>query len=210
MFKNKKQFSLIELLCVIAVAAILMALVLPAFFNMIKEQSVEMAAREIGSKLKSVRTYAISQRQYTALVFITSQTTTNNDRYCYKSYRPCIVSSSNVFQSWVPNEKWDLLPTGTIIRSISISLSPSVGTFESGTSNTVTSIIDTNVLPSISSLPAIIFKPTGEIEGNRVYVTAGEGFFKSGSALSSTTKNATDNAMITVDQFTGRISYGNQ
>lgn len=208
MLKNKKQFSMIELLCVIVVAAILMALVLPAFFNMIKGQSVEMAAREVGSKLKAVRTYAISQRQYVALVFITSQTTTNNDRYCYKSYRPCIVNSSNVFQSWVPDEKWDILPTGTIVRSVTTSSSADPGTFTG--SEIISSVSDNNVLSSTSSLPAIIFKPTGEITGSKVFVTVGEGFFKSGSLLSTTTKNTADNAMITVDQYTGRISYGNQ
>ena len=199
---------MIELLCVIVVVAILMALVLPAFFNMTKGQSVEMAAREVASKLKAVRTYAISQRQYVALVFITSEATTNNDRYCYKSYRPCIVNSSNVFQSWVPDEKWDIMPMGTITRSVTTSSSADPDTFTGAA--IVSSVSDTNVLTLTSSLPAIIFKPTGEITGSRVYVTVGEGFFKSGSALSTTTKNTANNAVITVDQYTGRISYGNQ
>lgn len=205
-FKNKKQFSLIELLCVIAVAAILMALVLPAFLNMTKAQGVEMATRELGSKLKAVRTYAISQRKYIALVFIASEATTDNGRYCYRSYRPCIVNSSNVFQSWIPDEKWDFLPIGVIIRSISTSLSATAGTFGSSTV-TSTSIIDTNVFSSILPLSAVIFKPTGEIVGNRVYATVGEGFSSNGSL---NTKNTANNAMITVDQYSGRVSYGSK
>lgn len=210
--KDKIFFSLIELLAVIVIALILMGIVVPAFLDITKGQSVDLATREIGSKLKAVRTYAISQRQYTALVFITNQAVTS-DRYSYKSYRACTVEPDTDGitwrwkQPWISDEKWDFLPTGVIIRSISTSLSAIAGSFESGVSNTVTSVEDSNVLSSTSSLPAIIFKPTGEIEGSRIYVTVGEGFFSNGSL---NTQNTADNAMITLDQFTGRISYGNR
>jgi len=203
----RNQFSLIELLCVVVIAAILIAIVIPAFLNMIKGQSVEVAAREIGSKLKAVRTYAISQRQYTALVFITSQTTTNDDRYCYKAYRPCIVNSSNVIQRWVPDEKWDFLPTGTIIRSLTTSSSAAPDTFTGSEVVSVSSDSDINVFTTASSLYAIIFKPTGEIVGNRVYVTVGQGVYQNGSLL---VQNISNRSVITVDQYMGRISYGTQ
>lgn len=210
--KDKKSFSLIELLCVIAIAAVLMAVVVPAFFNMIRGQGVEIATREIGSKLKAVRTYAISQRQYVALVFIASESTTNNDRYCYKSCRPCKVSyqlsdETWQWQSWVPDEKWDILPIGVVVRSLDTSLAATAGTFIDTKSNKVEAVKDSNVFSAASRLSAIIFKPTGEIAGNRIYVTVGQGSYQNSSLQ---TQNASNSATITVDQYTGRISYGNQ
>lgn len=212
-FRNEKQFSIIELLCVVVIAAILVAIVVPAFFNMTKGQGVEMAAREIGSKLKAVRTYAISQRQYTALVFIASESTANNDRYCYKAYRPCRVSyqsSNGTWQwqsSWVQDEKWNFLPVGIVIRSLDTSLTTVAGTFINTKSNKVEAVEDSNVFSGASRLSAIIFKPTGEIVGNRIYVTVGQGIYQNGSLY---TQNTSNSSVITVDQYTGRISYGSQ
>ncbi len=214
-FINKKQFSLLELLCVIAIAAILMAMILPAFFNITKGQSVQMAAMEVGSKLKAVRTYAISQRQYVALVFITSETTMNNDRYCYKSYRPCVVNSSNVFQSWVPDEKWDILPTGVIVQDIiaetDIGYYPSGyknGLFSGATTVDTSSNSDVAVFSSSGqTFKGISFKPTGDLSGDTKFVRVGEGTNPTSTA---TMKNTANYAIIKIDQYTGRISYGTQ
>ena len=50
------------------IISILLVAILPAFLKMVKGQVIETGIREIGTKLKSTRTYAITQRQYTALV----------------------------------------------------------------------------------------------------------------------------------------------
>lgn len=201
----RNKFSLIELISVVAIVVIIMAITLPAFLTMTKGQAVELAAREIGSKLKAVRSYAITNRKYTALVFVTNQTVLSQN-YPYKSYRSCIVNSSNVFLSWVPDEKWEFFPTGTIIQDISITaVGYNGGTF--GGATDITTVADTIVFSSSQTLKSIIFKPTGDVVGSDAYLVIGEGDYTGGVVNRHNTSNS---AIIKVDKYTGRISYGNQ
>lgn len=206
----RKKFSLIELIAVVAIMAIIMAFALPAFLTMTKGQSVELAAREIGSKLKAVRSYAITNRKYTALVFVTSQPVLSQN-YPYKSYRPCIVNSSNVFQEWVPDEKWEFLPSGVIIQDISENITGYVDGLFGDNTNDITNVIDNNVFPgtnSIQTLKGVSFKSTGDLsKGNNKFIAIGEG---TDPTTAAGRHNPSNMAIIKVDQYTGRISYGNQ
>lgn len=203
-----KRFSLIEMIAVIAIIGILMAITLPAFLTMTKGQSVELAAREIGSKLKAVRSYAITNRVKCALVFITSNNdTTDNDRYRFRAYRTCIVTGSTTtgwtFSKWVPDEKWEFLPTGVIIQGISKNndlVTTSISTRFDGKDD-IKSPVDAKVLSNSNALYGTIFKPTGDVEGNDVFYYIGEG------DSAGDIRNAANFVAIKVDKYTGRISY---
>ncbi|HJO92047.1 MAG TPA: prepilin-type N-terminal cleavage/methylation domain-containing protein [Victivallales bacterium] len=223
-YKFRQKFTLIELLVVIAIIVIIFSISLPAFLKMTKGQSVEIAARTIGSKLNAVRAYAITNREYTALVFITNNEAISS-RYKFRSYRPCIVDGSNVFQSWVPDEKWDYLPNGTVLRGIQAS-SVSHPTkfsknFESNIYTDITAPTSKVILSTNPPLKGIIFKPTGDCEGSRKIIIVGNGNYTY-AADDTTPPNTpapnpqfnftpkeTDNYInITVDNYTGRVSYG--
>lgn len=219
--KMRNTFSLIELISVIAIMVIIMAITLPAFLTMTKGQAVELAAREIGSKLKAVRSYAITNRVRTALVFPTNQAFNAGmaDRYAYKSYRACKLDLNNNITAWVSDEKWEFLPTGTIIQDIIDST-----TFTVPSDNIYTPIFskstgaDTSLNPdnkvfssSNITFQSVTFKPTGDSIGSvtpiRVFV--GEGANNTDPAK-ITIHNQANSAVITVNTFTGRVSYGNQ
>lgn len=202
----RNKFSLIELISVIAIMVIIMAITLPAFLTMTKGQSVELAAREIGSKLKAVRSYAITNRKYTALVFVTNQAVLSPN-YPYKSYRACIVNSSNVFQSWVPDEKWEFFPSGTIIQDISNTTAGYNGGGFGGAAN-ITSVSDAKVFSASTTTDSgIIFKSTGNVVGADAYLVIGEGEYTNGAM---NRHNTADSAIVHVDNYTGRVSYGTQ
>ncbi|MCP4180026.1 MAG: hypothetical protein GY756_19870 [bacterium] len=194
-YKFKKKFTLIELLVVLGIVIIIFSISLPAFLKMTKGQSVEIAARTIGSKLNAVRAYAITNREYTALVFITNETVSNS-RYNYRAYRPCIVDSSNVFQRWVPDEKWDYLPNATVLLSLS-------------NNSTIASVEDDKIFGSGNkeALTGVIFKSTGDCVGERKTVVVGEGVYTNAALKQLNTSNRID---ITVDNYTGRVSYGSE
>ncbi|HBM15701.1 MAG TPA: hypothetical protein DD381_05065 [Lentisphaeria bacterium] len=200
-----KRFSLVELMAVVAIIGIIMAITLPAFLTMTKGQAVELATREIGSKLKAVRSYAITKRVYCALIFVTNQTVLSQN-YPYKSYRACIVNSSNVFQGWVPDEKWDFFPTGTIIQDISTTTAGYNGGTFVGAAD-ITSVTDAKVLSSSQTFKGIIFRSTGDVVGSDAYLVIGEGEYTSNTVARHNTANM---AIIHVDNYTGRISYGTQ
>jgi type II secretory pathway pseudopilin PulG len=187
------HFTLIELLVVLGIVIIIFSISLPAFLTMTKGQSVEIAARTIGSKLNAVRAYAITHREYTALVFITDESVSNN-RYNYRAYRPCIVSSSGVFESWVQDEKWEYFPTSTALLSLS-------------NSSTITSVEDDKVFGNgiTKDLIGVIFKSTGDCLGSRKTVVVGEGVYINNALKQLNADNTID---ITVDMYTGRVSYG--
>ena len=180
---------------------------------MTKGQAVELAAREIGSKLKAVRSYAITNRTPCALVFVTDQTTTNNDRYRYKAYRSCEINSSGVFQRWVPDEKWEFLPSGVIIQDINENNNGyQDGLFRNNpgdTTNDITSVIDNNVFSGTDvpqTLKGVGFKSTGDLNrGNNKFVSLGEGTDPTTVAGRHNTSNM---AIIKIDQYTGRVTYG--
>lgn len=206
--KKRNTFSLIELISVIAIMVIIMAVTLPAFLTMTKGQSVELAAREIGSKLKAVRSYAITNRVRAALVFVTTNNdTTNNDRYRFKAYRTCIVTGTTgnwVFDRWVSDEKWEFLPTGVIIQGISSTKdlqATSINTRFNGDDDIKTPTDATVLTNPAQPLPGIIFKATGDVEGNNVFFFIGEG------DSNGDIRNPQNFTTIKVDQYTGRISY---
>ena len=213
---KKTSFSLIELLSVMGISVILMAIAIPAFNTITKGENVEIAARTIGSQLKAVRSYAITNRKYVALIIPTTEADLPSNYY-YKTYRAGIVSSSNVFQSWVPGEKWEFMPTGTAILDVDAILGHSgtdVGNFDSagGTpvASTGTDGVDFSSIggsDDTDNVRGIIFSPTGKTVNTSVrkYVVVGD------SLLLENEVTSTSNYIeITIDLFSGRISYGSE
>jgi Tfp pilus assembly protein FimT len=190
---EKSFFSLVELAVVFIIIAIIAGFSLTAFVKMTKGKSVENSAIIIGSMLKAVRAYAITNNCYAALIFPTDQNI--NSDYLYRSYRACKVTSSNVFDCWIQDEKWEFLPRGAAISNIT-------------NSKTVTGVNFYNIVGSINitdSALAIVFKPTGDIDGSTQQLTISEATYSNGSLVVT---NSSNSATITVDQYTGRISYG--
>ncbi len=202
---KKIYFSLIELLVVLAISIVLLAIAVPAFNSLTKGQSVEIGARTIGSQLKAVRSYAITNREYVALVFPTTESGISND-YLYKSFRACIVDSSNVFESWITDEKWEFMPKGAAILEIDNSNDlGTIGNFNSAQEISSVDLTSIGGSSSVSSVKGLIFRPTGKCEGA---TTAGI-FVNIGGAigLQDGIDSVNNNIDIRIDLYTGRITY---
>jgi Tfp pilus assembly protein PilE len=228
----RKNFTLVEILMVLGLMAILLFIALPAFEKLAKGSGVELAARNLTSKLGMARGYAITKREYVAVLMPTKDTTVSSvttvlpNDYPYKGYKLCVVSSTSTgtsptvftFQRWIPSEKWEFTPNGTAINHINYQRHDP-GTDSNITTGTWSTFAHEEVngvnLSEISSTYAnldnvrgIVFKPTGKmaVTGNR-YIAVSESTYNGTSLISTNPKNWID---ITIDQFTGRVTYGSE
>ncbi len=205
-------FTLVEILVVLVVMAILMLIGMPAFEKIAKGQGAELAAREMVGKLKAVRAYAVSNRVYTALVLPSDELP---DDYRFRSYRAAVVDSLGAFQYWVPNEKWNTLPTGVAFLDITSGAADTpdpahsfLGAMPAITNADFSDMSGTS--PDNKTLNAVVFKPNGRLKsGNKTYLHLGEGKYSGGSLIVT---NPDPNAYVTVniDQYSGRVSYGKE
>ena len=202
---KKKSFTLIELLTVMAISIILMAIAIPAFNTLTKGQKVETAARTIGSQLKAVRSYAITHREYVALIIPTTESLPSE--YLYKSYRACIVDSSNVFEYWVSGEKWEFMPTGTAILEIDNSADlDTVKNFGSAEDIDEVDFSSIGGADSVDGVKGLIFTSTGKCVGasaSGIFVNVGDAI-----SLESGITKTSNQIDIKIDLYSGRISYG--
>ena len=209
--KIKKYFSLVELLLVMFIASLMLGIVIPTFHKLTKGISVEMAARQLGGQLKAVREYAITNREYVALIIepinSTSSPPTNNLPVGYNgiAYRPCIVTSSGSStwdaggtvaddSDWVYGERWEFLPEGSQLENIQ------------GISQTITGLTDSSLIGYVNdnAFPIIVFTPTGKCEG-----VSGSGATLTVSDVTGLdTSDKKNKVNITIAGYTGRVSYG--
>ena len=204
---ERKKFTLLELLVVMVVCLILLAISAPAFLSMSKGQSVDIAARNFGSQLKAARSYAIKNRENIALIIPTTENILND--YLYKSYRACIVDSSNNFEEWIDGEKWDFLPRGTAILEIDSSIDLNeIKNFSSTEKINDINFSDIGGSSNTDNVNGIVFLPNGKCLGVRasgIFITIGDA-----AGLESGVNSIKNYIDINIDSFSGRISYINE
>jgi len=199
---RKNNFSLIELISVLAITGIFLGLALPSMDTILRGQSTEQAAINFSSVLNAVRSYAISNRKYVALIIPSKDSNLPDEyknSYENKSYRPCVVDRSMNFMYWVRDNKWEFLPTSSAIIDIDNNTKYDLGSFTEATS-----IVDVNFNNDPYSLKGIVFKPCGlSLNQDDTFVVIGNINILDGKAVAH---NQID---IKIDQYSGRISYGN-
>jgi type II secretory pathway pseudopilin PulG len=191
--KKINCFSLVELLLVMVITMILLGIVIPTFHKITKGVSVEMGVRQLGAQLKAVREYAITNREYVALIMEPADVSAVlPGGYANVAYRPCIVDSNYNFKEWVYGERWEFLPDTTQIKSMSGFTVDVVGVdcsdIEGGT-------------VQMDNVP--VFSSTGKCEG----VSASSATLTVGETVG--TSDTVNTLNITVAAFTGRVSYDN-
>ena len=244
MWKNKTRslnnFTLLEMVVVLAVAAILMGISLPAFTKLIKGQNIDVAARSISGTLKACRAYAVTNRQYVALIMpqarvsldgstvVQSPTTALPQAYFNQSYRPCIVTKSGstyTFSKWIDGEKWEFTPTGALILRLNSDSTTMQGSYYL-TKHAATAAA-TNLYTSGTTSQVLLTSFT-DVMGSTTTATAPAIIFKpNGSAdgpsrylffgegvytgtLTITNPNENAYVALSVNQYTGRVHYGIQ
>lgn len=209
----RKNFTLVEILVVLGLMAVLLFIALPSFEKLAKGHGVELAARNLASKLGQARGYAITNRQYVAVLM--PNTGLTND-YIYKGYKLCVVATTTTanqftFKRWLPSEKWEFTPNGTAVNDINSSAhaAGSDSTWGTAILDNVDGVKLTEIgVANIDNVRAIVFKPTGKmaVTGNR-YIAVSESSYNGTALIPTNKKNWLE---ITIDQFTGRVTYGSQ
>jgi prepilin-type N-terminal cleavage/methylation domain-containing protein len=213
----KRGFTLVELLVVIVIMGILMSIGLPVFNQMMYAQGVNGAARQTGGIIKMSQAYAIGNNRHVAVIFPGNEASVSSldDKYKFKSYRPCIVrydssASTCTFVEWVPGTQWRFLPQGTLILydSTPLSLTSSAkATVKNGKAINSVDFSDIGGSSSVNvdNTMAFVFKPSGSSFGfSDVETILCQGSYANGVQ----TRTNVDNKMeITVNPYTGRMSY---
>ena len=112
-----RQFTLIELLTVVAIIAMLVGITVPIYNRLMTGNAVSYANRIITSQLNMARTYACSRRVDVAVIFLDHAITYNavlDDPVALRTYRTAIVrlnGSTWEFVKWVPGTNWQYLPS---------------------------------------------------------------------------------------------------
>ena len=120
--KKIHRYTLVELLVVVAIAAVILGIATPAFTAMMKGGAMTSTTRELAAKIKAARSYAVTNNCYVALVFPTgtSLEDTGKTDFYFRCYRPCIVYKNEedkwVFDSWIDGENWKLMNKGIVIN----------------------------------------------------------------------------------------------
>jgi len=207
--------------------AILMLIGMPAFEKIAKGQGAELAAREMVGKLKAVRAYAVTNRVHTALILPMDgfPATGSIETLRNRSYRAAVVvkdGSDWKFLYWVPNEKWNSLPTGTILLEVDGDANVNTSSGQLDPANNPLTLIDVDFSDftgssgdnAIDGVAAVVFRNNGQstdADYNLLprYVHIGEGSY-SGGNLVITNRDENAYVSIKIDQFSGRVSYGKE
>lgn len=118
--KKIHRYTLVELLVVVAIAAVILGIATPAFTAMMKGGAMTSTTRELAAKIKAARSYAVTNNCYVALVFPTGDNWSSvKPAFSYRVYRPCIVYKNDTdawtFDSWIDGEGWKTMNKGIII-----------------------------------------------------------------------------------------------
>ena len=230
-FKNFFAFTLVEIIVVIGIMALLMAVAMPAFSSMMKGAGVEGAARNICQTLKLARSFAINNREYVAVLM--PQSKKGNGPYPAissdfpsdfydRSYRVCLVTydsgtSTFSFKRWITGEKWEYLPKGTAILECDTDTNADTAggllVPNNGTCVLVDSVNCDDIQSgstSVDDIAAIIFAPSGKVKPlNDYYINIGEGV-GDGNSLTVTNTGEESYTTVTINKYTGRITYGSE
>ncbi len=109
-----RKYTLVELITVMAIAAILMAIGVPAFISITKGNSVDQAASLVKTMLEQAQSNALSSRRHVALIVDYKDKRANE----FQSMRLAYVrrgDSGYVFEQWLPDSQWRDVPAGSVI-----------------------------------------------------------------------------------------------
>lgn len=231
---RKHSFTAIEMILVIAIAAVLLGIALPAFTRMAAGKQLTRAVSDIAAKISLTRAKAVSSRSYVALIFprvidkkfedISGAAPADAKALVNCSYRLAQVykdgSGNFQFAKWIPDEDWEIFGEGVYIPGTAADFKVATGT------QTLPEVKNVNFDSLYSSKSAdvsraLIFSPTGKIvldgTGNgKIQIRVAEGVLLPPDFDEIQVKKEPDGnttyAVLSVSALSGRaeVSYTNE
>lgn len=213
MRRSGHNFTLVELLVVMVVAAVLMALAVPAFGKIMQGNAVDRSVSKIQVMVNQVNFAASSSRRHAALVFYES-----GDDIVMKI---CQVNSPNekrdrefIFSHWLEGNKASTLNMGAVICIAKQGEISAPGDIPSTNSTPKTSnFTKVNGIPGLAGgVPAIVFNQYGELAGklDKCEILVAEGSLDNGKIVyKGTTESGkpTNYLIISINPFSGKCTY---
>ena len=113
------HYTILELLVVVAIAAVILGIATPAFSVMMKGGAMTSTTRELAAKIKAARSYAAANNAHVALLFPTGKDCPLKPAFHSSVYRPCLVYKDGdgnwMFDSWIEGEPWRSMQKGIIM-----------------------------------------------------------------------------------------------
>ncbi|MFV0338414.1 MAG: Tfp pilus assembly protein FimT/FimU [Chthoniobacterales bacterium] len=180
MKSNQKAFSLIELLCVIAVLAILMSLLLVAVGGTGDSQKLRSTGDLISGLGIQARQHALGKNTLTAIVIL------GKNAPAEKALQSASLYALNTNKEWEQISPWKQFPTGIIAD-------PDNSTFFDTNAQQPAPAFPTSLTvsgQSVNSFGYQIFLPNGRVlSTNSVTLKLAIGFLQSGNVSIKTTNN---------------------
>jgi Tfp pilus assembly protein PilE len=225
--KKRLPFTALELVLVCAVAAILLSISLPAFYNISAGRRITGAMSTIAANVSLARARAVSDNIYTALIFPSTADTLGlpadsklaNTSLRLAEVRKKKISDTSfefVFVKWLDGSPWEGIGDGVVIPPDGATKNFREG--DSADPSYPVSNVDFSDAGGSSSADVgrtIIFSPRGQIlTGSAVtqmYIRAAEGSKVPGTTNFTLKKTGTETtyAVLTVNPLSGRtaVSY---
>lgn len=171
---KQHNFTLIEMLLVIAVAAILMGITVPAFSAMSEGRLRNQAAAQVSAQLSLARTYSVTNNCFTAVVMPLADELGETATLANGVTRIAVVYKDGdkyKFVKWAEDSNWDPLPSGVLFgeKDEDYAINDSSGKFKEVENVPCGSIIPKEGKPQedneeeITISRAVIFKSNGQV-----------------------------------------------
>lgn len=221
---ERHQFSLVELVVVISIAAALMVIALPAFNSMVAGAGVPAGARNSATLFSLGRSYAMAKRRHVAII-MPGPEASNGMRMedNYRVLRLAYVDYDGTdldFDEWVEDSSWLYMPKGIAVMEADadVGIQDSTTYHKIPQENNMTEVNGVNLGGplggnlSVNNVRAIVFTPTGKVRGDSLFVTIGEAIH-TGSwvvvnpADTPTNKSAANQMTLELNRFTGTVTF---
>ena len=172
-----RHFTLLELIVVMGILVLLSAVAIPAYSSLFSGRKTTLAANKLNGAVMEARAYAVSNKVYTALVFLNEKVSSNTSTKGYVRFRlaelyhdPESTDNNYIWSRWANGSDYVILPENTMIPSGD----QYFGTTSSDTSGSpsgklldvdFTHMTSKNLPDGVTATDAkcIIFRPNGQL-----------------------------------------------
>ena len=178
--RSVRHFTLLELIVVMGILVLLSAVAIPAYSSLFSGRKTTLAANKLNGAVMEARAYAVSNKVYTALVFLNEKVSSNTSTKGYVRFRlaelyhdPESTDNNYIWSRWANGSDYVILPENTMIPSGDQYFGTTSSDTSGSPSGSLTKVDFTHMtsknLPTgatAADARCIIFRPNGQLASN--------------------------------------------